>query len=212
MEFTCSYCGVRFHRPPSARARFCSRECSRKQGHATIRTNMRRQAEIRVSDPVDRDGALVCEVQLAGGLVALIDADDRAIVALYNWHFNAELGYAYGNVRFEGRKKVIPLHRYLMRPPPDLEVDHINGDRLDNRRKNLRLLTADENKTNLKPYSGSSTGIRGVSLKKSNSNRPYLARVNCGGKVVFRQSFASLEEAAQAAAEARRRFMPYSRF
>jgi len=56
--------------------------------------------------------------------------------------------------------KVFSLHRFLMNPPDGYEIDHIDGDRLNNRRANLRVVTQLQNSQN-KPTSGA-TGHRGV--------------------------------------------------
>lgn len=45
------------------------------------------------------------------------------------------------------------LHRYLMNPPDDMVVDHINHCRCDNRKNNLRICTQQENMFNLNPKS-----------------------------------------------------------
>lgn len=44
--------------------------------------------------------------------------------------------------------KEVYLHRYIMNPPDDMTIDHINHDPLDNRRENLRICTQAENNKN----------------------------------------------------------------
>jgi hypothetical protein len=90
-----------------------------------------------------------------------------------------------------------------------MEVDHINGDGLDNRKGNLRVVTRSQNAQNrLSAQANSKTGVLGVYWNKS--RRRYEASVRVGGKRVFCRLFKTLEEASVAVAEARRRFMPYS--
>src|SRR5690606_8884630 len=50
----------------------------------------------------------------------------------------------------------ILMHRDILQTPPGRVSDHINGDKLDNRRENLRICTQAENARNLKPTSGRS--------------------------------------------------------
>ena len=96
-----------------------------------------------------------------------------------------------------------------MEPTEGFEVDHINHDRLDNRRSNLRVVTRSENRQNLiKPPSNNSTGILGVDwCKKSNIFR---ARVQKNGKLVFVDYFKTLPEAEKAITEVRSKYLPYS--
>ena len=54
------------------------------------------------------------------------------------------------------------LHRVIMNPPADKDVDHINGDTLDNRKENLRICTRSQNMMNKALRSDSSTGFKGV--------------------------------------------------
>lgn len=71
-------------------------------------------------------------------------------------------GYAGFHLWDKDRKKnlVFYVHRYLMDPSPGLTIDHINGDKLDNRRANLREATYSENLRN-RPGTASSL-VKGV--------------------------------------------------
>lgn len=99
---------------------------------------------------------------------AIVDDGDYAAMSRYTWHKN-DTGYARRGVNLgSGRTRGILLHRQMLCPPRHLEVDHINGDRLDNRRANLRLVTPHQNKVNrsFKYRAGPGTHT-GVSLRKS---------------------------------------------
>ena len=54
----------------------------------------------------------------------------------------------YANSSSDNHKGTVSLHRLLMRPSEDMEVDHINGNGLDNRRQNLRVVSKQQNSEN----------------------------------------------------------------
>jgi len=58
------------------------------------------------------------------------------------------------------------MHRFLMQPPPGMQIDHINGDGLDNRRCNLRLATNTQNRRNGKAHSDGTSRFKGVCWDK----------------------------------------------
>lgn len=114
----------------------------------------------------------VVSIPLSRGMVSLVDADDYERVSQYKWSYHA-LGYA-----FRGHGPGVPrqyeyLHRFILNNPPTngqrLVVDHINGDRLDNRKANLRLVNKSINSHNShKIYSHNKTsGIRGIHWQAS---------------------------------------------
>lgn len=73
-------------------------------------------------------------------------------------------------------------------------VDHINGDKLDNRRSNLRLCTNQDNARNRTgPCKNNLSGYRGVSW-----SRGWFARINVGPKKIYLGRFKTKEEAAEA--------------
>jgi hypothetical protein len=84
-----------------------------------------------------------------------IDIEDASAVGAHRWRRNSN-GYA--STKIEG--KPVLLHRLLLNPSEAMEIDHIDGDRLNNRRSNLRVVTHKQNMQN-KPTSGA-TGHRGV--------------------------------------------------
>lgn len=86
------------------------------------------------------------------GRVAKIDVDDIPLVSEYRWQPNSG-GYAQAHVagkRGDNTRRTILMHRLLMGHPTSKHVDHINGDKLDNRRSNLRVVTAAQNSWNKK--------------------------------------------------------------
>ena len=87
---------------------------------------------------------------------ALVDEQD-AWLAERAWHLSPD-GYAY---RHEGGRTVY-MHRLLAEAPQGQEVDHINRNRLDNRRSNLRLTNRAGNVRNRTPGRTSYRGIRQI--------------------------------------------------
>lgn len=97
------------------------------------------------------------------------DPEDAALLAPYGrWyiHMRGRWGYACTNVGGRKRRR-IAMHRLITGAPPELVVDHINGDTLDNRRSNLRIVTLRENAQNTAAHRDSKSGLRGVAWDKS---------------------------------------------
>ena len=118
------------------------------------------------------------ELPLTQGRVAIVDDEDFERLSQYRWRYNV---YAKRSLpRAAGQpQKAMYLHREIMQPPAGMEVDHINGDRLDNRRSNLRVCTRAENQANRKAQAGSSR-YKGVSLWKR--HKRYAAGLSVDGK------------------------------
>ncbi|QDV72469.1 HNH endonuclease [Botrimarina mediterranea] len=103
------------------------------------------------------------EIQLTQGRKVIVDSEDyELLVARGNWCFGAK-GYAARNERrADGKWRAVLMHRLIMQAPEGLQVDHIDGNRLNNRRSNLRLCTPVENNRNRGPNVSNPLGIKGV--------------------------------------------------
>lgn len=94
------------------------------------------------------------------GVTAKVDEQDLPIITRERWYINKHNGYIYGSTTNE------LLHRALINPSKTMVVDHINGDRSDNRRANLREVTYSINGINRKIVPGKS-GEPFISYSKS---------------------------------------------
>lgn len=127
-----------------------------------------------------------------------IDPHDQHELDARSWHIDrGHTGkfYVLGNDLVNGRNVTRYLHRVIMDAPPGVEVDHINGDGLDNRRCNLRLCTRAENGRNLKPRGGSSK-YKGVDWHKR--ARKWRVLIMVEGKRIYLGLFDNEVEAARA--------------
>lgn len=106
-------------------------------------------------------------------------------------------GYAYFSVWRDGKSNPQTLHGFLMQPPDGSHVDHINGDKLDNRRANLRVVTPQLNQVNRKRLNRNNTsGLRGVAFRPSLSkSNPWHAQIQSDGKNHHLGLFATEAEA-----------------
>ncbi len=133
--------------------------------------------------------------------VCLIDEADLSLVEKYRW-------YVCGNGYVAAPKHNLLLHRYLMQPPEGMVIDHINGDKLDNRRRNLRVCTHAQNVQNRKGANKTSkTGIRGVGYHPESGK--WRARVSFLGKE-YTSYHSTLESAVEGAEALRARFFTHS--
>lgn len=125
------------------------------------------------------------------GKVALVDDEDYETLMQWKWYWSG--GYA---VTWDGRK----MHRMIMKPSPDYEVDHRNGNRLDNRRGNLRLASDAEQARNRKKYANKSSSFKGVSWETR--DKRWRAYIKIGGKMNYLGHYEFESDAATAYDEA----------
>jgi hypothetical protein len=90
------------------------------------------------------------------------------------------------------------------------EADHINRNKLDNRKANLRVVTHAQNTQNLSSHSDSQSRYRGVARLSGVRAKPWQAYGTVDGKRQYLGTFATEQEAADAAAAWRREHLPFT--
>lgn len=91
------------------------------------------------------------------GAKITVDESDFKVLSKYFWSVGSH-GYATGSV--SGKNKL--LHRVLTECPQGMEVDHVNGNRLDNRRSNLRICSRLQNAKNGSGHMSKPVPFKGV--------------------------------------------------
>ena len=132
----------------------------------------------------------VVRYALSNGGHAIIDKEDlEKVRAFGNWYMN-DGGYAVKKTRIAGRNVSVRMHALINATPKGWHTDHINGNKLDNRKANLRTATAQLNAWNVhkeKQHPVYSDLPKGVSFDKNRDQ--YIAMR------VLRKRFDSLEDA-----------------
>ena len=110
------------------------------------------------------------QIPLSSGKFALVDDEDYGFLSHWRWYFN-QCGYAVRQYRIPNceQRVLIQMHRLINSTPDGFDTDHINGDRLDNRRENLRTCTRAQNLWNsfVRKKSGHfSSDFKGVGVQK----------------------------------------------
>jgi hypothetical protein len=100
-------------------------------------------------------------IQLTQGKLALVDDEDYDWLNQWKWCFHD--GYA---TRRNLKNTTLRMHRLIMDPPNGMDIDHANGNGIDNRRFNLRVCTRAQNVMNSIVRSDNKSGFRGVSWHK----------------------------------------------
>lgn len=118
------------------------------------------------------------------------DLEDYDKIKNYTWLVRQN-----GYVETTINNKSIKQHRMIMNSPDDLDIDHINGIRNDNRRRNLRMATKSNNNKNRKININNTTGAKGVRKLPSNN---YCSTIQCNGHRITIGTFKTIKEAADA--------------
>ncbi len=129
-------------------------------------------------------------ITLTKNQYALVDDQDYERVSQYHWYFNSGYAKAY----YKGKR--IRMHRLILGTPKGLATDHINGNKLDNRRENLRVATTGQNNCNVGLAKNNTSGYRGIYREPSTGHwRPFIT---IRGKMIHFGSFKEKRHAALA--------------
>lgn len=114
----------------------------------------------------------------------LVDEDDFKKYGHLKWCLSSK-GYV---TRKQWNKKIkvdeeIRMHRVILSAKKGTIVDHVNRNKLDNRKSNLRLVSEHQSKWNVGIGSRNKTGFKGVSFEKSRG--VYRASIMLKGKQNF---------------------------
>jgi len=124
----------------------------------------------------------------------LIDKEDIEKVNKYKWWISNGNGYIFADSRGEENLYRLSLHRYILNVDDrEILVDHINRNRLDNRKCNLRKTTPTGNSINRSVQSNNKSGIIGVSWSRKLNK--WEVRIKLHGKKKFIGYSKDFEEA-----------------
>jgi AP2 domain/HNH endonuclease len=151
-------------------------------------------------DTTTEEGAMarVLSVELTQNKFAIVDAEDYENLIQYKWHavHLGEQWYAATKQHSQSGVRIL-MHRFILGlKPGEGEVDHINGNGLDNRRNNIRLVTCSQNQYNRGKSAGKYTSkYKGVCFNKDTGKwRAYINNGN-GKQIILGTTFETEEEA-----------------
>ncbi len=126
----------------------------------------------------------------------IIDSDDADRVAERCWVLSKR-GYPVATVRQKPIRQAVYLHHFLLgHPLSGMVVDHINGNRLDNRKSNLRVCRRGENMRNIKRKKNNTSGQAGV--RRYGRHGRWLARIMIDRREIHLGCFDSYDAAVSA--------------
>lgn len=136
------------------------------------------------------------------GIEFYIDAEDLQKVSDKSWHVNS-LGYVQTNIHKDGTSPL--LHKILLGDyGKGLCVDHIDRNKLNNRKSNLRLCWQKDNAKNKSVRSDNTSGFTGVYLDKRNGG--WFAAITADGETHYLGSFRNFEDAVRARIEGEKEY------
>ena len=150
------------------------------------------------------------KIKLTKGKYALVDNDDYAELIKYKWRATIErdgVSYAVRGTRNKvGKYSMIAMHRVIMKTPKEMVTDHIDGDGLNNQKKNLRICTRSQNNMNTKMGKNNTSGFKGVSRMYVNKKLKWQVHIRVDKKIKYLGYFATKEEGYKAYVEACKKY------
>jgi hypothetical protein len=149
------------------------------------------------------------EIPITKGYTAIIDNEDFDRVKDFKWHYHGK-GYAARGYNNNGKVVIEKMHqRIIGRPKGNMEIDHINGNRLDNRRCNLRIVTHQQNTFNSHRKKPQKPGVnpsryKGVTWR--NDRNKWRSCITLNGRKYYLGLYNTEEEAALVYNEAAEKF------
>lgn len=132
------------------------------------------------------------QIKLSSDKVALVDDEDFEYLSQFKW-YDAH-GYAARNYFIKGKHIHVSMHREILgNIPSNVQTDHINGNKLDNRRENLRLCNNAQNNQNKGLTKDNTTGFKGLRWYKP--SKRWQVRIAVYGKQIHLGYFKDITKA-----------------
>lgn len=144
---------------------------------------------------VAKGSELMKEIPLTRGKVALVDDEDYEYLSQFKWFFGGRYAQR-GFNKDDGTRTSKGMHTDIMNTPKGMAVDHINCNKLDNRKENLRICEPRFNNRNRGMCKSNTSGYKGVTWAKS--NKKWFAQIWCQNKCYYIGYFNDKHEAAKA--------------
>jgi len=163
-----------------------------------------RKVRLPIEDaiPFKIDGKYCRFIPLSMGLIAIVTQE--RYVELMEWKWSASRGrytfYAVRHYMEKGKIKQIAMHQQIWRVGEKEQVDHANGNGLDNRDDNLRPASDTEQRINSKMMANNTSGHRGISWDKK--WKKWRVRIQVHGKEIWLGRYADYDEAVRVREEA----------
>ena len=127
------------------------------------------------------------EILLTQGYATIVDDEDYEMLSQYKWHVtNGNNKYAATAKFVNGKIVRISMHRLVMgiiKSPRSVEVDHIDGNGLNNKRSNLRICERKHNARNTRTHNKS--GYRGINIIRDKWGVWYAANISVDKKRIY---------------------------
>jgi len=134
-------------------------------------------------------------INLTQDKVATVDDGDYEWLNKWKWYYS-NVGYACRDIRINGKRTCVLMHRLINSTPMGMETDHINCNGLDNRRCNLRSCNKSQNQMNREKAINRSSGEKGVYWK--DSRKKWTAKIMINYKEFYLGDYKNIEDAINA--------------
>ena len=134
------------------------------------------------------------EIKLTRGQVAMVDDEDYEMISRHRWYSNkaGDNWYAHRQYRDNGKQVLVLMHRLITDAPKGKNVDHIDGNGLNNQKKNLRLCSHTQNLWNQRKRN---KGYKGVT-RHPNSDK-WAVHITHHHETIYLGCFTCQEAAAR---------------
>src|SRR3972149_7546049 len=134
-------------------------------------------------------------IPLTQGKFAMVDDEDYEWLNQWKWHYHSK-GYAARSVKISKRVKLILMHRIIIKNCDSFLIDHIDRNRLNNKKENLRICTRSENYFNAIKHFDNRRGFKGVNFNLR--HKKWYARIQFYKKRLWLGHYTTKEGAARA--------------
>jgi len=130
----------------------------------------------------------------------MVDDEDYSRLSKFSWWYDdhPSNGYAVREIQLSSnprRRKKIRMHQDILNIPSGMVADHIDFNKLNNQKSNLRAVSKQINNAHRQLRKDNTTGLEGVTLRKYKTNNRFRAQVGFNGKRIYLGEYATPEKA-----------------